>query len=598
VLERVIDLETGGRGFIVTGEDRFLEPWYAARRTLPGDLRALRRLVGASGGGASVDRVTSGAGSYLDAYSEPLIAAARRDRERASGTAAIGEGKRRVDRLRALTAGLIRSIERQAAASRSGQERAERRGLVFGLAGLGVSLLLLVVFAAYLRRSIALPIGRLSEGADRLGSGQLATRVSGGGPRELAELADAFNSMAASLQSSRGKLETANEELAVARNAADEANRAKREFLSRMSHELRTPLNSVIGFGQLLQMDGLEGEQRECVDHIVRSGGHLLELINEVLDISRIEAGVMSISPEPVRLGPAVEEAVAMMRPAAAEREIGIEIERGAACEGLVRADAQRLRQVLLNVLSNAIKYNRSGGSVSLRCVQGGERSVRLAVTDTGAGLSAEQRARLFEPFDRLGAEHGAVEGTGLGLALSKRLVELMDGSMWAESEPGQGTTFLLELRAADHPAAARPPGDLPRSGAGHEGSRAMTVLYIEDNAANFELVEGALARLGPFELLSAMHGGLGIELATQHQPQLILLDLHLPDIPGEQVLARLKADPRTRDIAVLILSADATERQVERMLAAGAAAYLSKPIDLPHFLHTVEALTAVAVPQ
>jgi len=589
-LEQVIDLETGARGLILTGDERYLEPWYAARKRLPRELRQLRRLVGTSGATPTAGRIVDQASSYLTDYSEPLVSKARRGRPGAVASVAVGEGKRRVDRLRVDTTRLVSSLEGQAASRRSEQVALERRGLVSGLIGLGASLALLVLFAVYLRRSLAVPIGRLNEGADRLRSGQLTARVPTEGPRELAGVAESFNAMAASLQSSHGKRETANEELGAARGAAEDANRAKSEFLSRMSHELRTPLNSVLGFGQLLQMDGLDGDKRKNVDKIVRSANHLLELINEVLDISRIEAGEMSISSEPVQLQQAVDEAVSMMLPAARQRDIDIEVRQGGVCDQHERADQQRLRQVLLNLLSNAVKYNRSGGSISLRCTPGATGSVRLSITDTGPGLSPVQRERLFEPFDRLGAEHGAIEGTGLGLALSKRLTELMGGSLWAESQRGEGTTLWLELRAAD-PVAERPVTAQERSTSTHDRSSPLTVLYIEDNTANLQLVEQALARLGPVELLSAMHAGLGIELAVQHRPQVILLDLHLPDLPGEQALARLKAEPATRDIPVVVLSADATERQIERMLARGAAAYLTKPLDLPRFFETVGAL-------
>jgi len=596
VLEQVIDLETGARGFILTRDDRFLEPWYAARKRLPRELRQLRRLVGTSAATPTAGRVVEQASSYLTDYSELQVSSAQRSRSNAARSVAAGEGKRRVDRLRRDTMQLVGSLERQAASGRSDQEASERRGLIFGLIGLGLSLLLVVLFAVYLRRSLAVPICRLNEGADRLRSGQLTARVPTDGPHELAGVAESFNAMAASLQSSHGKLETANEELGAARGAAEDANRAKSEFLSRMSHELRTPLNSVLGFGQLLQMDGLDGDQRQSVDQIVRSANHLLELINEVLDISRIEAGEMSISSEPVQLQQAVDEAVSMMLPAARQRDIAIEVRQDGVCDQHVRADQQRLRQVLLNLLSNAVKYNRSGGSISLRCPPGATGSVRLSITDTGPGLSPVQRERLFEPFDRLGAERGEIEGTGLGLALSKRLTELMGGSLWAESQPGEGTTLWLELRAADNPVAARPVTVQERSTSAHAPSSPLTVLYIEDNTANLQLVEQALARLGPVELLSAMHAGLGIELAVQHRPQLILLDLHLPDLPGEQALGRLKAEPATQGIPVVILSADATERQIERMLARGAAAYLTKPLDLPRFFETVGALIETRV--
>jgi len=359
----------------------------------------------------------------------------------------------------------------------------------------------------------------------------------------------------------------------AARAEAERANAAKSEFLSRMSHELRTPLNSVLGFAELLWMDGVVGEQRDYVGQIRRSGRHLLDLINEVLDLSRIEAGQMTISPEPVHLRAAVVEA-----------------EYGAICDSYVRADQQRLKQVLLNLLSNAVKYNRPGGSVRVRCAyHNGRDAPSVTVADTGPGIPEDQLDRLFDPFDRLGAEQGQEEGTGLGLALSKRLVELMEGRLWAESEVGNGTTFWLELSRAEPPRldSAQPRvGDDAATGA---TDAELTVLYIEDNVSNFELIKGALARLGSPTLLSAIQGRLGIDLATQHLPDVVLLDLHLPDMHGREVLAQLKADPSTRPIPVIVLSADATQGQIRRLLDAGAYEYLTKPVDIPRFLETVQ---------
>ena len=382
----------------------------------------------------------------------------------------------------------------------------------------------------------------------------------------------------------------AEEEAQAARAEAERANTAKSDFLSRMSHELRTPLNSVLGFAELLWMDGVVGEQREYVGQIRRSGRHLLDLINEVLDLSRIEAGHMTISSEPVHLRGAVVEAIEMIAPEAASRGITIEPEYGAVCDSYVRADQQRLKQVLLNLLSNAVKYNRSGGSVQVRCAyHEGHTAPCVTVTDTGPGIPEHQLDRLFNPFDRLDAEQGEEEGTGLGLALSKRLVELMEGQLWAESEVGSGTTFWLELSPASAPQLDPGQNGASEGPATPAGSSELTVLYIEDNVSNLELVKGALARLGNPTLLSAIQGRLGIDLATQHRPDVVLLDLHLPDIHGREVLAQLKADPRTRSIPVIVLSADATSRQVRRLLDAGAFDYLTKPIDIPNFLDTVQ---------
>jgi PAS domain S-box-containing protein len=422
------------------------------------------------------------------------------------------------------------------------------------------------------------PIETVENGQRILHTRKIAIRDERGEPRYLLGVSEDITD--------RKRAEQAAE---VARAEAERANAAKSEFLSRMSHELRTPLNSVLGFAELLWMDGVVGEQRDYVGQIRRSGRHLLDLINEVLDLSRIEAGQMTISPEPVLLRAAVVEAIEMITPEAASRGISLEPEYGAICESYVRADQQRLKQVLLNLLSNAVKYNRPGGSVRVRCVHGEGDTPCVAVTDTGPGIPEEQLERLFNPFDRLGAERGQEEGTGLGLALSKRLVELMEGKLWAESEVGSGTTFWLKLSAAEAPRLD-PAHPAPRDGAAARSSDSeLTVLYIEDNVSNFELIKGALARLGSPTLLSAMQGRLGIDLATQHRPDVVLLDLHLPDMHGKEVLAQLKADPSTRSIPVVVLSADATPRQIRRLLDAGAYEYLTKPVDIPRFLETVQ---------
>jgi PAS domain S-box-containing protein len=376
---------------------------------------------------------------------------------------------------------------------------------------------------------------------------------------------------------------------AAAREEAERANEAKSEFLSRMSHELRTPLNSVLGFAELLWMDGVTGEQRDYVGQIRKSGRHLLDLINEVLDLSRIEAGQMSMSPEPVQLRAAVVEAVEMIAPEAASRGISLEPDYNEVCDCYVQADQQRLKQVLLNLLSNAVKYNRTDGSVRISCTKGHGGTPSVTVADTGHGIPEERLDRLFSPFDRLGAEHGEEGGTGLGLALSKRLVELMGGRLWAESDVGSGTTFWLELVPAEPPGLAGTRHFSDADAVAAASNSDLTVLYIEDNVSNFELIKSALARLGGPTLLSAMQGRLGIDLAIQHRPDVVLLDLHLPDMHGKDVLSELKSDPRTSSIPVIVLSADATERQVTRLLDASAYAYVTKPVDVRRFLETVQ---------
>jgi PAS domain S-box-containing protein len=373
-----------------------------------------------------------------------------------------------------------------------------------------------------------------------------------------------------------------------AREEAVQANLAKSEFLSRMSHELRTPLNAILGFGQLLAMDDLIEEQRDSVDQILRAGAHLLELINEVLDISRIEAGRLTLSIEPVSLDDLLRETQDLVRPLANEAHIRIE-ETPRPSSMHVLADQQRLRQVLLNLLTNAVKYNRADGLVQITCEPGESGQNRIAIRDTGNGMDEGELARLFTPFERLAAEQSGVEGTGLGLALSRRLVEAMNGSMGVESTKGMGSTFWLDLPASG--SAIDLVEVLPPEAVGpvvEAAGPTKTVLYIEDNLASFQLMDRIFARWTGVKLISAMQGRLGVDLAMQHHPDLVLLDLHLPDIHGYEVLQRLRGNDATRDIPIIVTSADATSGQIERLLEAGADDYLTKPLDIPQFTEAV----------
>jgi len=379
--------------------------------------------------------------------------------------------------------------------------------------------------------------------------------------------------------------------LEQARQEADRANQAKSVFLSRMSHELRTPMNAILGFAQLLELDDLSPDQRESTAHILKAGRHLLALINEVLDITGIEAGRIGISPEPVQVGDILDEASDLVRHLAVQRGIHLSLAAECGREQYVVADRQRLKQVLLNLLSNAIKYNRAGGQVTLGCVPAADGRLRIYVQDTGLGLSPQQLERLFVPFERLGAEQTGEEGTGLGLALSKALVEAMGGTIGVTSVPGQGSTFWLELVEVEAPSERNERLGAALSLAIDTGGASYTVLYIEDNLSNYRLIERTLGRQAGITLMTAMQGGLGVELAREHQPDLILLDLHLPDMAGEDVLLRLQDDPRTRDVPVVVISADATPRQIQQLLARGARNYLTKPLELPQFLKVVDGL-------
>jgi CheY-like chemotaxis protein len=358
-----------------------------------------------------------------------------------------------------------------------------------------------------------------------------------------------------------------------------------------MSHELRTPLNAILGFSQLLEMDELSTDQRENVAYISQAGRHLLQLINEVLDISRIESGQISISREPVAIDEVLHEVTALVRPLADARRVELDIPE-APSGTFVLADRQRLNQVLLNVLSNAVKYNRDGGTIRVDTGPANDGMLRISISDTGYGIAPEHRDRLFRPFDRLGAERSSVEGTGMGLALSKGLVEAMAGSIGVDSVVDVGSSFWIELALAESPID-RYERTFDAGAGAPAGPTSLVILQIDDNASNVRLVERIVSRRPGTELLSAAQGKLGLELARRHRPGLILLDLHLPDMAGDEVLRQLRAHRETRDVPVVVLSADAEGGRHERLMAAGAFGYLDKPLDVGDFLAIVDRLAA-----
>ncbi|PIG28637.1 signal transduction histidine kinase [Janthinobacterium sp. 35] len=509
---------------------------------------------------------------------------------------------------------------------------------------LGVTVLALLVALLLLRRLdfvITQPILDIADVArEVIETGDYSRRARKLSDDEVAQLVDSFNKMLAeielrthALERSNGELaregeqrteaqqevmrlnqelevrvhertmqlEMTNGELAMAMEEARSANYAKSAFLSSMSHELRTPLNAILGFAQILSSDRLPStleQKKEFAGHILKSGRHLLTLINEILDLAKVESGTVSLSLEPVGLDAILQECRDMIAPLASQRGIGMAFPD--ACPLNVLADRTRLKQILLNLLSNALKYNREQGQVAIECVPHAGGRVRISVRDTGVGLDAEQLALLFQPFNRLGQEGGTEEGSGIGLVVTKRLVELMDGNIGVSSAPGEGSIFWIELRVVDAvplPAApALPRPDL--AGALLEHSAPVTLLYVEDNPANLTLVEEIVRYCPQLQLLTATDGRLGVEMARTHLPQLILMDINLPHVNGTDALKLLRADPRTAHIPVIALTANAMPGDVERSMALGFYRYLTKPINLDEFTEAINSTLAYVAQQ
>jgi PAS domain S-box-containing protein len=396
------------------------------------------------------------------------------------------------------------------------------------------------------------------------------------------ELRDRTERMQAEILRRSSELQAANAQLRA-------ANAAKNEFLSRMSHELRTPLTAIGGFSELLVLDDLAGDQHQWASTILRASQHLLGLVDDVLDIARIEAGRLAISLEPVALADVFTEALELTGPLAARRDVTIRTPPPAS-DVYVIADHQRLKQALVNLIVNAIKYNRAGGEVRLTLAQDEQRVVRVEVEDNGPGIAQESLSRLFVPFERLGASASRVEGSGLGLALSKSLVESMEGRIGARSTLGVGSTFWIELRVASPPASTElAAADHPATLATRAYRTTCRLLYIEDTLTNIRFVEAVLRRRPSVELIPAMMGRLGLDLAREHQPDLILLDLHLPDLGGPDVLRRLRHDEQTRNIPVVILSADATDAARTPLIDTQAQGFLTQPIGVQALLDIVD---------
>ncbi len=390
-------------------------------------------------------------------------------------------------------------------------------------------------------------------------------------------------------------------ELYRAIEVADTANRAKSDFLSNMSHELRTPLNAVLGFAQILESGAPTASQKRSIDQILKAGWYLLELINEILDLALIESGKMTLSKEPVSVAEVMRECRAMIEPQAKTRGIAMSFETFD-IPFYVIADRTRIKQVMINLLFNAIKYNKPDGAVTVECRLSDANALRINIRDTGEGLSEEQLGHLFRPFNRLGKEASVEEGTGIGLVVSKRLVELMGGTIGATSVIGVGSVFWIELGLTAAPLfASQDAVSTALNSPETLGAVRDTVPHVEDNPANLELVEQLIARRPDLRLLSATDGNQGIDYARVHQPRVIVMDINLPGLSGIEAMRVLRADPSTAHIPIVALSANAVPRDIKKGLEAGFFDYLTKPLKVAEFMAALDAALvsskALAVP-
>jgi PAS domain S-box-containing protein len=386
-------------------------------------------------------------------------------------------------------------------------------------------------------------------------------------------------------------------ELREARAAAEAGSAAKSEFLSSMSHELRTPLNAILGFAQLLQRDRrepLSARHRERVDQILKGGEHLLRLIDDILDLSRIEAGGVSISTEPVSVPDVIEEVRVTLEPAASRQGVCIDLEPLPAHLPMVAADRTRLAQILMNFGSNAIKYNRPAGTVTFTVSTPAAARMRIAIHDTGMGIPEDKQDKLFQPFQRAGQETGSIEGTGIGLVISKRLAQLMGGDVGFRSVPGEGSDFWVDMPTHDSGARPSRPPPAPEEGAGRlarEGRR--LALYVEDNPANITFMKDLVSTMENIDLLAVPTAEMGVELARERHFDVIIMDINLPGMSGLDALRALRATPETKDIPVIALTAAASERDRQRGVKAGFNRYLTKPVKVDEFVAALEALLA-----
>jgi signal transduction histidine kinase/ActR/RegA family two-component response regulator len=496
------------------------------------------------------------------------------DQTQTEATAALGQARREIEGLRtrtweAVTAAMLLAV-------------------VAALAGTGI-------ISFRMTRSL----GRLSDATKALAEGSFHEPLPVDTKDEIGALAKSFNTMAARLRETDEMKEKFYSEMQDAKAVAEKANLAKSDFLSSMSHELRSPLNAILGFAELMESDSPlpTPAQKESIAQILQAGWHLLKLINEILDLAKVESRQVPLSEEPVSLAEVMLGCQSMVEPQAQQRGLRMTFPQfDIPC--FVLADRTRLEQVLINLLSNAIKYNIKQGSVEVKCTESTPPGrIHVSIRDTGAGLSPGQLTQLFQPFNRLGQEAGGEEGTGIGLVVAKRLVELMGGVIGVESTVGVGSVFWFELIAVAEPHVSTDGGDAVELTHlhMHRGAQLHTLLYVEDNPASLQLVEKIIARHPDMRLLTAVNGNSGIEIARASQPDVILMDINLPGINGFEALKILRSDPSTAHIAVIAVSANAMPLDVERGLKAGFFRYITKPIKVNEFMEALDVALAVS---
>jgi signal transduction histidine kinase/CheY-like chemotaxis protein len=588
VVSDAVNAETGVGGYAATGDPLFLHPYSVSVTRFARDQAALRAAAIAEGD-SRAERTAAATATTEMADLARLRSAISAGASVTTLRPALEDGKTTMDTLRRQTAALTQRPTALNLVRRADVTQLESTINWVSIAGLALGLLAGLIGVALFGSGISRRVTRAAANADRLGEGQPLE------PVPVPNAGDELGRLARSLTRAEKLLAHRTTELITARDEAVTATQAKNTFLSSTSHELRTPLNAVLGFAQLLQLSDLSPEDEDGVERILAAGHHLLALINELIDIARIESGEFSVSVEPVAVQPVVEETGQLMAPLAADRSITIS--QPCPPPGLaVKADRQRLHQILVNLLSNAIKYNGVGGTVTITCQADSPDQASLTVADTGPGILAADLDRIFDPFERLGAEQTAVEGTGIGLPLARALAEAMHGDLTAASVPGEGTTFTVTLPRSPDLARA-PAADVkvpaPRAAPDDSAGESIRVLYIEDNPANIEVVTRFLKTRPSMRLQSVTSGQAGLESAAREIPDLILLDLHLPGLHGDEVLRRLRENPATAGIPVAILSAEASPAIIHNLRTKGVIAYLTKPLDLTELGRLLDSVAA-----